>query len=216
MEEFGVVSPATRTKIHRDAGSGVLLLRAGLASIHERLRELTGMDIVAPVTFERSLALDGAVGGLIRRLINYLVDDATQTGTVLTNPILRNGIDDMLLNAILAVPNNYSDVLRGDSGPRVASAIVRRAEQFLESRAHEPITISDAVAECGCSRRALFKRVPQVPRIYAAAILDGSENEIRARCTATCRGARHGNIHRPGVRLLSLGSILASIPRTLW
>ena len=80
----------------------------------------------------------------------------TSNDTILNNPLLRVALDDMPLNAILTTPNNYSDVLRGGREKQTAPRLVRRAEQFLEANAAKPIKMSDVVAECGCSRRALF------------------------------------------------------------
>jgi transcriptional regulator GlxA family with amidase domain len=67
----------------------------------------------------------------------------------------------MLLGAILALPSNYSDMLRGERQIQAAPRLVRQAEQFLEAHARKPITISDVVAECGCSRRTLFNAFRQ-------------------------------------------------------
>ena len=56
----------------------------------------------------------------------------------------------------LALPNNYTEDLIGDRRPYVTPCLVRRAEGYLEAHATEPITISDVVAQCSCSRTALF------------------------------------------------------------
>ena len=52
-------------------------------------------------------------------------------------------MDDFLLNALLALPNNYRDVLMDGRRPSVARWLLRRAEEFLEAHATEPMTISD-------------------------------------------------------------------------
>jgi transcriptional regulator GlxA family with amidase domain len=62
----------------------------------------------------------------------------------------------MLLDVLLMLPNNYSNQLMEGRWLAAAPGIVRRAEEFLEANAAQPITISDVVAVCGCSRRALF------------------------------------------------------------
>ena len=63
----------------------------------------------------------------------------------------------MLLNAVLSLPNSHSEILRdGRRVEKQTPSLVRMAEEFLEANAANPVTISDVVAECGCSRRALF------------------------------------------------------------
>jgi len=155
-DRLAIVSPSRRATVHRAAGSGVLFLRAEMGTIAERFRELTGDELTEPIIFDRSVDLRCGVGRQIRRLWAYLVDDAERTDTLLNNLLLRSGLDDLLLNAILALPSNYSNLLRSERQMQTAPQLVRRAEEFLEANATEPITISDVVAECGCSRRSLF------------------------------------------------------------
>jgi len=155
-DRLGVVAPSRRLAVHRAAGSGVLLLRAEMETIEERFQELTGDELTEPIVFDRGVDLRCEAGRQIRRLWAYLVDDAGRTDTILNNFIMRAGLDDMLLSAILALPSNCSDLLRGGCPVQTAPWLVRRAEQFLEANATEPITVSDVVKECGCSRRSLF------------------------------------------------------------
>jgi hypothetical protein len=64
----------------------------------------------------------------------------------------------MLLNVLLMLPNNYSSELMEGRWPTATPGLVRRAEEFLEGNATEPVAISDVVAVCGCSRRRLFEK----------------------------------------------------------
>jgi AraC-like DNA-binding protein len=109
-----------------------------------------------PIVFDPSVDLEQGVGGHARRILAFLVDEIERDSAVLENPILKASFDEMLLNALLALPNNYSNELVGGPTLSVAPALVRRAEEFMEAHATEPITISDLVEQCGCSRRALF------------------------------------------------------------
>ena len=70
--------------------------------------------------------------------------------------MLRAGFDDMLVSALLALPNNYRDELEGLPRASAAPSTVRRAEEFMEGHATKAITVSDVVAECGCGRSALY------------------------------------------------------------
>lgn len=156
-EELCIVSPFKRTKIFREPGSQVLFVRAGLEAVEERFRELTGERPPGPLKFECSVALDHGVGAQLRQMLKFLVNDAKDADSILANPVLCAGLDDLLLSSILAVPHNYSDQLVAKQRCLVDLQVVKRAEEFLESYAGDPITISDVVAVCGCSRSALFE-----------------------------------------------------------
>lgn len=152
---LGVVSPAKRLTVYRSAGSGVLVLRTTIEAIRNRLREWSGKERIGPIAFDCSAGLEHGAGAQIARLLHYLVDDGRSTDTILNNPILRTGLDDMLIGAIAALSGNYGELLEEKPSTDVPR-LVRQAEEFMEAHATEPITISDLVAECGCSRRALF------------------------------------------------------------
>lgn len=151
-----VLSPSRNAAIHLQAGSRTITLKAKFDSIEKRFREIMDRRPGKPIVFDQSIDLANGVGAQVRSLLYSLLDTFQQDSTVIENPLLRSGFDDMLLNTLLALPNNYSDELRGEPRRTVAPALVRRTEEFLEANVSEPITISDLVAQFGCSRAALF------------------------------------------------------------
>lgn len=155
-DELCVVSPFKRTRIHREPESEILLVRAGLHAVEDRFRELTGERIPGPLQFDRSVKLDHGVGAQVQQMLSYLVKDAQHADTILANPVLRAGLDDMLLSAILALPHNYSHLLVTKQRALWDLQVVQRAEDYIQAHASEPITISQVVRECGCSRSSLF------------------------------------------------------------
>ena len=155
-DQIAVISPGTRVEVNRAAGSGELTLRADLKAIESRFRELTGLDLQHPIRFERSVDRSQPFVQPIIQYLFYLANGDGMTDAMLKNPVLRAGVDDMLLSAILSLPSNYSEALRGGRCHPAELKVVRRAEEFLQAHATEPITMSDVVAECGCSRRTLF------------------------------------------------------------
>ena len=70
--------------------------------------------------------------------------------------MLRSILEDGLIGIFLGLPGSHSCGVA--DGPRadVAPWIVRRAEEYMAAHAADPITLSDLVAVCGCSRSALF------------------------------------------------------------
>jgi AraC-like DNA-binding protein len=155
-KRLAVLSASKRVLIHRAPASELLLLRAGVDAVDKRFREALGRRPERPLAFDPSADIDGGVGAQVHRLVRSLIEDFEQSPAVLENLLLRAGFDDLLLSAILALPNNYSNELMDVGQSSVPPGLVRRAEEYLNSHATEPITISDVVAECGCSRKALF------------------------------------------------------------
>ena len=151
-----VIAPSRRVVIDRPAGSGIYMIRAKSNAIQERLREVLGRLPQKPIGFHRGVDLAHGVGAHARRLLDVLVETVQRDSAFLDHPLLRAGFDDLLLNALLALPNTYSDELMGGRRLPGAPRVVRRAEAFMEAHATEPITVSDLVTLCGCSRRALF------------------------------------------------------------
>jgi AraC-like DNA-binding protein len=151
-----VISPSKRVLIHRPAASELFVLRAHFDAIDEGYREAFGQGPGKPLVFDPSPDIETGVGAQVHRLVRSLIENIQQDGAVLENPLLRVGFDDLLLNAILSLPNNCSNDLKGVRQRPVAPWLVRRAEEYLDAHATEAITISDVVVQCGCSRKALF------------------------------------------------------------
>ena len=155
-EKGAIISPSRMVAIDRPAGSGTFIIRAGFEAIEERFCEVMDRRPGKPLVFDRSVDLAKDVGAQAQHLVNDLANTFQHDSTIVENPLLRAGFDDMLLNLLLAMPNNYSDELSGGRRLSIAPALVRRAEEYLEANAAEAVTISDLVALCNCSRRALF------------------------------------------------------------
>jgi AraC-like DNA-binding protein len=152
----GILSPSRRVTIQRPAGSGTFIFKADIDAIEQQLQVVLDRHPGKPIVFDRSVDLASGVGAHANRLLNSLVDNIQQDSTVVENPLLRAGFDEILLNTLLALPNNYSDELSGDHRRTIAPALVRKSEEFLEAHASESVTISNLLAQVDCSRAALF------------------------------------------------------------
>lgn len=154
--ESGVlVSPSRRMIIHRPAGSAIYIVRTTLGVVDDRLREVMGRH-PGGMSFRRSVDLSAGAGMQARHLVGSLTESLQRDGSILENPLIRSGFNDMLLNSILALPGSHLEVILGEQPP-VAPGLVRRAEEYLEAHAEGPITISDLVRHFGCSRKSLFR-----------------------------------------------------------
>lgn len=155
-EKAAVVSPTRRVMLHRPEGGGAFVIRAGADAILQRFRDMTGVNPNGPIIFDRSVDLAGGVGAHARSLLDFVVGEIHRDRQILKNPLLRTGFDEMLLNALLSLPNNHSELLINGRKHVAPSGLVQRAEEFLKAHATEPITISHLVVECRCSERSLF------------------------------------------------------------
>jgi len=151
-----IVSRGRRVMIHRPAGGGAVFIRAPFDAISKRIGELTDRPPRRPITYDRSIDLTSGIGARTGRLIGSLLRDLQCDPSILESPLLRNGIDELVLNAILSLPNTYSAELTGSPRKTVAPGIVKQAEAYLEAHAAEPVTVRDIVAQCEASQRALF------------------------------------------------------------
>jgi AraC-like DNA-binding protein len=156
IDEGAVISPSKRVFIDRPTGSGVCMIKASYDAIAKRFAELTDHHPRKSIVFHRSVDLTNGIGSQARRIMYALVDTIQQDPAVVENPLLRAGFDDMLLNILLALPNNYSVELMNGHRRCATPALVAKAEEFMETHATDPITISDLVAVCGCSRPTIF------------------------------------------------------------
>jgi AraC-like DNA-binding protein len=151
-----VISPGRQLRIHRTPGSGLLLIRASRETLEARFREVFGGPPSGPLVFERSVEPTHPAARFARQLYEMVADDARTGGAILGNPLLRASLDDALLGALLALPHSQAEPPLGTAAPAAVTGVVRRAEEFMAAHSDEPITISDVVAQCACSRRALF------------------------------------------------------------
>ena len=156
-QQAPILSPARRVHHHRYAGSSALLVRASYDTIATRFQQTTGRRLRKPIRFAPSIDLSTGVGAQARQLVHFLTQSLAQDKSILNNPLLRTGYDEMLLNLLLALPGSHSDALTADRSGTVLPAVVRKAEQFIEANAAQPITVADLIALTGCSKRSLFR-----------------------------------------------------------
>lgn len=155
--DAAVLTPSRRVSIFRPKGSGAFILRADFAAVRQRVARLLDRRPARPIRFERRVDVGAGAGARARRVANSLARTFRENGDVLDHPVLRAGFDDLVLSLLLSLPSNYSRELEGHDDRPVAPALVRRAEEYLEAHAAEPVTIEGLVTRLGCSRAALFK-----------------------------------------------------------
>lgn len=150
-----IVSEGRQVCINRPKGSGILVVRASNAPLRRRFLEASGSEMSGLPRFDRYVDWRSEQGTGFLNMVRFLVSELSRDPRILKSPLLKAGISDMLLGAILALPGHHLASLHRqphEAPPR----IVRVAEEYLKAHASEPVKISDLLEICGCSRRALF------------------------------------------------------------
>lgn len=151
-----IISDTRQITIDRPSNSELLVLRVARADIGRHFEKLIDRYNRESLTFDRSVNLGGGPGAMLKRLINHLTFELHNDDLILKDSKLRNSYDDMILTALLSLPHNLREKLNADRRVQVSPAVVYRAEEYMMAHLTEPITISDMLKACNCSRSALF------------------------------------------------------------
>jgi AraC-like DNA-binding protein len=124
-------------------------------SMQERLAALLGEPGNEDVAFDPLIDWESRPGQGIRRLVWLLNEELSSPHSFAQSDIACRSFTDLLLYTLLqSQPNNYSLRLARPAGFPVPG-IVHRAEQFIRSRAGQPIALHEVADAAGCSVRSL-------------------------------------------------------------
>lgn len=151
-----VVAPAKQIKVERPRNSGLFFLRVPLSDLWSHFEKVTRKHHRGSLIFNRNVNLINGPGAMLKGLMNYLADELNYNGSMLKIPGLRKNFDHTLMTALLSLPHNKSDALYADHSKKIAPGLVRRAEEYMKAHLAKPVTISDLIRICDCSRSVLF------------------------------------------------------------
>jgi AraC-like DNA-binding protein len=154
-----IMQPDRKISVFRPEQTPLFVLSADLKELQRHFRDITGTD-PGHLEFASGLDRDTPEGKRFQRIINYAVNELQEEPSALLNPIIRRQLDDLVLSTLLTLPGDHHRLIDSATG-LVASSIVRRAEEFMGGNVERPISMSDVVAECGCSRTKLFQAFRQ-------------------------------------------------------
>ncbi|MES0826527.1 AraC family transcriptional regulator [Ruegeria sp. SCP11] len=156
-KEFGLaLSTADYVRNWRPSRAGTFALSMSDSVLRERLQEVAGISHRGPFSFVPRIDLRQGPGKLLRSLFQTLLADLENEAPSSNNILLRNMIEDALISIVLGLPGNHSAGLRHAPVEDVAPWAVRRAEEYMVAQVADPVTLSDLVSVCGCSRSALY------------------------------------------------------------
>ena len=151
-----MITPAKQMQIERSEGSEILVLRTSFSGLLHQFEKLTARHHQGYLIFDHNIDLTNGTGGMLKRMINYLVSELENNDLVMKKPGLLKSYDQMLLTTLLFLPHNQSEKLNEDRRYQVAPGLVRRAEEYMRAHLKEAISIIDLLGTCNCSRSMLF------------------------------------------------------------
>jgi AraC-like DNA-binding protein len=143
------------TRVRSAEGHARLAIRIPSHSLERRLTALMGGPMKGDLTFAPSIDWRSAPGQSIARLIWLMTEELASPASFAGNGIARQSFEDLLLYSLLqSLPHSHSDQLgRATASP--VPRIIRRAEEFIRSRAGQPMALHEVAEAAGCSVRAL-------------------------------------------------------------
>jgi AraC-like DNA-binding protein len=139
----------------------MLVIKIERHALEEELQHLLHRPVVKPVAFELALDLSRRAAadwkGLVYAVATSLSDGASLfRRPAMTVPLVRPILSGLLLSA----DHDFRAQLEAP-GPSIGPITVRRADEYIEQHAHEPLTVAQVALSAGVSIRALqlgFKR----------------------------------------------------------
>jgi AraC-like DNA-binding protein len=143
------------THLSATDGHARLAIWIPVRSIEHRLTALLGEAGKEEVAFDPFIHWGSAPGQGIRRLIWLLTEELASPHSFAPSDIACRSFTDLLVYTLLrSQPNNYSARLARVAGSP-APRIVHRAEEYIRSRAGQPIALHEVAEAAGCSVRSL-------------------------------------------------------------
>ena len=153
---ISVIGPDAAVSKTSPAGTEKLIVRIDRRFLEMLCMQHLGHDLGEPLRFRVMMPPECRLGGSLRHTIAFLHGQLTAPASVFGSPLMVSNLEHALATALLvSQPSNYFDELNSPA-PAISPAFVRRAEEFIEARADEPIGIVDVVKHAGVSTRSLF------------------------------------------------------------
>ena len=156
VETWSVCTPGRRVRIERPAFSEILMVKVSYAALQDRLETFLGESLKRDLILAPTCSASGSRGSHLQHLIAFLIREIDRDPGLLRDPFWCQGYDETLLSVLVGLDSNYAAQLQREvlSAPQ---GLVERAEEYMEARCAEQLSISDVLAVCGCPRRELFR-----------------------------------------------------------
>jgi AraC-like DNA-binding protein len=124
-------------------------------SMESRLATLVGHPVQAPIRFSLGFDLTSARGQSLLAAVHHLQAELARPGGTAELPLVRAQLESYVLSQLLLVIPHDHQYLLMSTGKAAGRKHVRRAVEFVDEHAAEPITAPDLAREACVSMRAL-------------------------------------------------------------
>lgn len=133
----------------------MLAIKIERRALEDELEQLLHRSVTGPIAFELALDLSRRDAGDWNQLVSTLATSMFDSESLFRQPIMTAPLVHSILSGLLLSADHnlraQLDALARSIGPTT----VRRAYEYIEQHAHEPITVAQIAAWAGVSTRAL-------------------------------------------------------------
>ncbi|TDK43806.1 AraC family transcriptional regulator [Antarcticimicrobium luteum] len=151
-----VLNPHKPTAMTWAGGTRQVLVQIDRIALQRLLSDLLGAQMDRPLKFNGPLDLCQGPGMALRQFVLHLVQEIDAGRSSFGQAGLMNRqIESTLMTGLIeALDNNYSGFLGRPAGS-AAPYKLRRAEEFIEARLDQPLTVEEIARAAGTSARSL-------------------------------------------------------------
>jgi AraC-like DNA-binding protein len=166
-----MVATATRGMIFRpDRPAGfagwrtpghMLAIKIERHALEDELRQLIHRPVTGPIAFDLALDLSRRAAADWNRLVCSLATGLFDPESLFRQPIMTVPLVHAILSGLLIGADHDLRAQLEAPARSIGPTTVRRADEYIEQHAHEPLTVTQVAASVGVSVRALqqgFKR----------------------------------------------------------
>ncbi|MET8339164.1 AraC family transcriptional regulator [Streptosporangium canum] len=198
-------SPSEHLDMRWEAGCPQLIVKFDRTAVEVALEQMLGERLDRPIVFDLGLDMTAGWARAWRAMADLIIGEAEHGDGLAVQPLAIAHLENAMLTSLLTMqPSNYRARLNAPRPPAVPK-VVRRAMEFIDGHAHQPLTTDDvarAVAVSGRSLQEGFRRhLGLTPMTYLRDVRLGRVHEELvtgdpARCTVTGVAARWGFLHQ--------------------
>lgn len=153
-ETASVLTATEPTRMQWSGDSDQLLVKISRSLLERTLAVQLGRPLDEAIRF--SLAFPRRLSGLWMNTLAYVMEISRQESELWRHRLLTSQLEQLLAVTLLsAQPHNYSHTSPARSGS-VLPRHVRKAQEFLDAHAHEPIRVEQLASVAGVSVRSLY------------------------------------------------------------
>ncbi|KFK95703.1 MULTISPECIES: AraC family transcriptional regulator [unclassified Serratia (in: enterobacteria)] len=149
-----LISPEESTQMRWAADNDQFLVRISRSLLERTLVGQLGHAFESPLVFELGFAWQECQ--VWRALMSYLLESASKNPDILQHKLIVSQIEQLVSVTLLSVhQHNYKDHLSKNRS-MIRPKHVRKAQEYLQAHAHEPIVMEQLAQIAGVSMRSLY------------------------------------------------------------